>query len=87
MRVNCHFSFSNMVLMMNDCLCHVCNHAGDMCNEVGFSMSSVELATSFTWDVSHVIGYEAESIEGRELVCKAWCKLCSKHTDKVRCDG
>ena len=38
----------------------------------------------FTWDVSHVIGYHAESIEGKELVCKAWC---SKHADKVRRDG
>ena len=47
--------------------------------------SSVLYSTFSKWNVSHVIGHTSEFDQlNREIVVKVWCKLCAKHSEKIR---
>jgi hypothetical protein len=51
------------------------------------SRHSVLLSTFTGWDLCEKIGYITEKDAlGRDIVTRVWCKLCAKHSEKIRKD-
>ncbi len=48
--------------------------------------NKVQLATFMRWDLP-TFGFEVEEEDGFSKVVKMWCKVCSKHIDKIKIDG
>lgn len=49
--------------------------------------SYVFLSTFKKWNLGDQIGFEtSEDNSGRKIVHKVWCKLCARHSNKIRKD-
>eukprot|EP00117_Sycon_ciliatum_P008181 scpid79301/ scgid10997/ len=46
--------------------------------------NSVQVSTFLSWNVGDSIGHDVERVGGKDMVTKVWCKLCAKHSDKIR---
>ena len=45
-----------------------------------------ELSTFLSWNKDGVIGHKEETINGRVIVTKIWCKLCAKYKEQIMKD-
>ena len=42
-----------------------------------------ELSTFLSWQKEDVIGYNVETVNSKQYVTKAWCKLCAKNKGEI----
>lgn len=42
-----------------------------------------DLSTFLRWGHDKVIGYKTSEVSGRTCVIEIWCKLCTKHKEKI----
>ena len=47
------------------------------------STKTVQKSTFLKWDLTHVIGYDAEDRGGTLVINKVWCKVCAKHIANI----
>ena len=44
---------------------------------------SKEISTFLSWKKEKVIGHEIETVNGKSVVTKIWCKMCAKYKEQL----
>ena len=57
-----------------------------MMAEAGMASKTVQVSTFRNWTISASFGYETFEDGNRTYVCQVYCKICAKHSDKLRGD-